>query len=277
MKLTIITINYNNASGLQKTMQSVVSQSFTDFEYLVIDGGSTDGSVALISKYATPLNLPQGDTKERFNWVTEPDEGVYSAMNKGIRMAKGEYCLFLNSGDYLSNEMVLSTVFSNEPTADIVIGNELRGAGRVKAPIKISFFDLYTSSLPHQSTFVKRKLFEEVGVYNEELRIVSDWEFWIKAIVIHNCSVAKLEIDITVYDITGISNTNIEQRTQERELVLTTLFPERVLEDYQTFEKYSQVLAYLKLINDNKMLRNVLKFSLSVFKKVGTIYKSIKK
>jgi len=277
MKLTIITINYNNASGLQKTMQSVVSQSFTDFEYLVIDGGSTDGSMALISKYATLLNLPQEEKKERFKWLSEPDKGIYFAMNKAIRMAQGDYCLFLNSGDYLCNDLVLDTVFNNELRADIVIGNELRGTGRVKAPDTITFFDLYCSSLPHQSTFIKSKLFEEVGVYNEALRIVSDWEFWIKAIVMHNCSVVKLEIDITIYDITGISNTNVEQRTQERELVLKSLFPESVLKDYLNFEKYSQVLAYLKLIENIKVLRTVLNFSLSVLKSMGTIYKSIKK
>ncbi|MDR2910496.1 MAG: glycosyltransferase [Bacteroidales bacterium] len=93
MKLSIITINLNNVAGLQKTIESVVKQTFTDYEYIVIDGGSTDGSADIIKQHANKITY----------WVSEPDKGIYNAMNKGIRVAKGEYCLFLNSGDWLIN------------------------------------------------------------------------------------------------------------------------------------------------------------------------------
>ena len=113
MKLSIISINRNNASGLRKTIESVVSQTYTDFEYIIIDGASTDGSIGVINEFATPLNLPQREKKEHpiINWISELDSGIYNAMNKGILKASGEYLLFLNSGDYLYNSEVLKNVF----------------------------------------------------------------------------------------------------------------------------------------------------------------------
>jgi acetyltransferase-like isoleucine patch superfamily enzyme len=125
MKLSIITINRNNAAGLRKTIESVVSQTYTDFEYIIIDGASTDDSVNIIKEYAE-ATLPCGEgLGERLYWVSEPDKGIYNAMNKGILKANGEYCLFLNSGDWLYDNDVLNDVFSISPTEDIVYGNDV--------------------------------------------------------------------------------------------------------------------------------------------------------
>ena len=98
-KLTIITINLNNAAGLEQTMQSVLSRTRQDIEYVVVDGASTDGSVEVVRHFADLFG-------ERMKWVSEPDAGIYNAMNKGIRMAAGEYLQFLNSGDYLAADDV---------------------------------------------------------------------------------------------------------------------------------------------------------------------------
>ena len=111
VKITIITINFNNCEGLGKTIDSVVSQSCHDYEYIVIDGGSTDGSVNVIKDNADNIDY----------WVSEKDDGIYNAMNKGIDHATGEYCLFLNSGDTLHDcEVIASVVPVLE--ADIVVG-----------------------------------------------------------------------------------------------------------------------------------------------------------
>ncbi len=98
MKYSIITINYNNRDGLRRTIESVVNQTFRDFEYIIIDGGSTDGSVEVIKEYANCIDY----------WVSEPDKGIYNAMNKGLKKCVGEWCLFLNSGDMLSEKSVLN-------------------------------------------------------------------------------------------------------------------------------------------------------------------------
>ncbi|MFT4805390.1 MAG: glycosyltransferase involved in cell wall biosynthesis, partial [Psychroserpens sp.] len=100
MKLSIITINFNNAVGLKKTIESVVNQTSNDFEYIVIDGGSNDGSVDVIKEYEAKVSY----------WVSEVDKGIYHAMNKGILLAKGDYLEFLNSGDILVNETVIQKI-----------------------------------------------------------------------------------------------------------------------------------------------------------------------
>ena len=110
--LSIITINLNNREGLRKTIESVVNQTFQDFEFIVIDGASTDGSVEVIQDYP------------RINyWISEPDTGIYNAMNKGIAKATGEYCLFLNSGDTLFQINTLTGILQSNPKGDIIFGN----------------------------------------------------------------------------------------------------------------------------------------------------------
>ena len=112
IKLTIITINFNHAEGLKRTIDSIVNQTFTDYEWIVVDGGSTDGSKELIEQY-----------KDHFAWwCSEPDKGVYNAMNKGITHAMGEYINFMNSGDIFATPTILEEIFSTPRTADILYG-----------------------------------------------------------------------------------------------------------------------------------------------------------
>ena len=114
MKLSIITINYNNRDGLKRTLQSVENQNTRDFEHVIIDGASTDGSAEDIRKYA--------ENKPNVIWVSEPDSGIYNAMNKGAKLASGEYLLFLNSGDDLYSSHVVQDFNKEKITADIVEG-----------------------------------------------------------------------------------------------------------------------------------------------------------
>ncbi|MEG1573526.1 MAG: glycosyltransferase family 2 protein, partial [Bacteroidales bacterium] len=112
-KLSIITINLNDAAGIEKTLKSIwEKQSFRDFEHIVIDGGSKDGSVEVIKKYEKNLAY----------WISEPDKGIYNAMNKGIAKATGEYLLFINGGDWLADD-VLAEVFAIPFEEDIVYGD----------------------------------------------------------------------------------------------------------------------------------------------------------
>lgn len=114
-KLSIITVNLNNREGLRKTIESVICQSFSDYEYIIIDGGSTDGSKELIELYQNKVTY----------WISETDKGIYNAMNKGIKTGKGDYCLFLNSGDWLVNSTVIEKEFSDSKQADIIYGNTI--------------------------------------------------------------------------------------------------------------------------------------------------------
>lgn len=227
MKLSIITVNLNNKDGLQKTIDSVISQTFKDFEWIVIDGGSTDGSKELIEKYSEFISY----------WVSEPDKGIYNAMNKGIRVAKGEYLQFLNSGDYLMASDVLDCFFAHRTEADIMYGYVARNVdGKVQnltgflAKDDISLIDLYYQTIPHQGSFFRSGLFEQFGLYNENLRIVADREFYIKTIIYGNVSVKFIPTTIAFFEDGGISSTS-PKYMQEKKQVLNSLVPPRVYKD----------------------------------------------
>ncbi len=197
MKLSIITINYNNIEGLQKTIDSVVCQTWTDFEWIVIDGGSTDGSKELIEQYQQHFSY----------WCSEPDKGVYNAMNKGIDKAKGEYLLFLNSGDALYDKDVLQKVDDLKLDADIITGQVERMDNQ--QPLRVYdesiLMQLYRDTLNHQGTFIKRKLFDNLR-YDENYKIVSDWKFWLQTIICGNAIVEVINVFVAKQDVTGISS-----------------------------------------------------------------------
>ena len=228
MRLSIITINYNNCEGLQKTIKSVVSQSFRDFEWIVIDGGSTDGSKELIEEHAESMAYH----------VSEPDRGIYHAMNKGIIQAKGEYCLFLNSGDYLLNDNVLQEVFLLHHHKDILIGwierykNGKRILDKGFDTDEITIRHLLRNSLPHQATFIKKELFDCYGLYDETLKIVSDWKFFMQCIILHDVSIENLCLSVTFYEGGGLSDYAENGGTTEWHKTLNEFFPRRVIDDF---------------------------------------------
>lgn len=204
MLVSIITINFNNKSGLSKTLQSVIGQKYDNFEYIVIDGASTDGSKDIIESHRDKITY----------YLSEPDKGIYDAMNKGIRQAKGKYCLFLNSGDYFINENTLATIFNERSyTEDILIGRQkyIGANGKeTKSPVlRASELDMpyfISSTLPHQATFIKKEILLQCGMYNTNYRIVSDWIFWIEAIVKHNCTIRILPEFVSYMEQGGVSN-----------------------------------------------------------------------
>lgn len=215
--LSIITINYNNAPGLKKTMDSVLQQTYGDFEYIVIDGNSSDGSKEVLKSYSN----------EKLIWLSEPDTGIYNAMNKGIRMAKGDYVLFLNSGDFLVSEDVLKKSIPKINRKVSFIGFNLlldtkNGRKLREHPEKISFSYLVSNTLSHPSTLIKRTMFEKYGLYNENNKIISDWEFFFKTIGLHGESFQKIPEVLTVFDMNGISSQkeNLARVKDERERVL---------------------------------------------------------
>ena len=231
--LSIITINLNNAEGLRKTIDSVREQSFTEFDFIVIDGGSTDASKQVIEQTSNWID----------NWVSESDKGIYQAMNKGIRLAKGEYCLFLNSGDWLAGPEVVANFVGSQPQADIVSGDvyyydNLKGEikWQIPSPDQITAKALFLGTLPHQATFIRRNLFNSIGLYNEQLRIASDWLFFVEALLVRDCTYQHYNTTIAFFNTDGIScnpETNDLPR-QEQLLILQQKYP-RFLPDYEYY------------------------------------------
>lgn len=239
MKLSIVTINYNNAEGLRKTLASVAAQTYCDIEHIIIDGGSTDGSVEVIRDYVNQCVMYD------VLWVSEKDKGIYNAINKGILRATGDYIQILNSGDLLASddaiERTMEELKKNDypellygNAVDVYEGERLSKHG---PNIEYSLKTLYQSTYPHDSTFFKRELFSEerYGLYDENLKIVSDWKWYLIAIGLGNVKPVYVDFDVTLFDITGISSTHKDLDKKERRQVLEEVLPPAILEDLDNF------------------------------------------
>ena len=245
MQLSIITINYNNAEGLRKTLASVASQTYADIEHVIVDGGSTDGSVEVIREYEQSLTSRLSPLASRLKWVSEKDTGIYNAMNKGIRMATGDYIQILNSGDMLFDAHVTQRMTvhleqinsQHEEPIGILYGNMIKvnAAGEVvgrSGYTEYSLRQFYSSTLNHDCAYIRKDLFEEYGLYDENLKIVSDWKWYLQAIGLGRVKPEYVDIDVTIFDDGGISETNLALRNKERRQVLEELLPPAVLWDY---------------------------------------------
>jgi glycosyltransferase involved in cell wall biosynthesis len=212
--LTVVTINWNNYNGLIKTVQSVLKQSVLPFEFLVIDGASSDKSVAYLksNKYSI------------LKWISEKDKGVYNAMNKGWRLAKGEYCIFLNSGDIFVDSDVLKNVSKLiDPSADIVYGCHLWGSkdGARWNPKKDFRFREILNHTPisHQATFIKKAQLEKVGGFKSNYKIIADWGVLLESMRMH-ARLQKISLDICIAEEAGVSNVSEKEVMKERRLYL---------------------------------------------------------
>ncbi len=294
MRLSIITINYNNAEGLYRTIQSVKSQTFRDFEHIIVDGASTDGSVEIIREYADNEDIrPEGYkairqenskadnlsslpnhliTSSPITWISEKDRGVYDAQNKGIRLAHGEYCYFLNAGDTFCNEHVLELIFKPltfnlsplTSTPDILYGNEIivdgngQRVGIARGVANPSFVDLYNSCMKHQASFVRRSLFDKYGMYDADMRICSDFDWFFRVIAFHNeVTLHYKDVDIAYFENTGLSYHSPEFCAKERQQILDRYMSKRMQRDYLLLGRYPR----LSRVGDSKMVKLLLRIA----------------
>lgn len=237
MTLSIITINWNNAAGLEKTISSVAAQTCKEFEYVIVDGVSTDGSVDVIKNHESEI--------AHLQWVSEPDTGIYNAMNKGIRMATGDYIQILNSGDMLANPNVVQKMckaLEAKAYPDIMYGNMIKDSINGKkirdkgfAGRKTTMIDFFHSTLNHDPAYIKRSLFEKFGYYREDLPITADWRWYVEAIPFGGVEPVYVDIDVTIFDMTGVSETQLAKREQERDEELQRILPLGVYQDYKNY------------------------------------------
>ena len=291
MKLSIITINYNNAEGLRRTLASVASQTFRDFEHIIVDGGSTDDSVEIIRQYADNEAIrPENNnadnlassphhliTSSPITWISEKDRGVYDAQNKGIRLAHGEYCYFLNAGDTFCADDVLERMFSpnsliaSSPNRqpDILYGNEIivdgngQRVGIARGVTNPTFVDLYNSCMKHQASFIRRSLFDKYGMYDADMRICSDFNWFFRVIAFHDeVTLQYKDVDIAYFENTGISYHNPELCAKERQQILDLYMSKRMQRDYAVLSKYPR----LSRGGDNKMVKLLLRIANKLLK-----------
>lgn len=247
MKLSIITVNLDNCEGLRRTIDSVIAQSFNDFEWIVIDGGSTDGSKELIERNADFFSY----------WVSEPDKGIYNAMNKGIKAAKGDYLQFLNSGDWLHDSEVLQDVFSTDWKTDIIycdyefyVDGQLFSTEKTPSDLQLSY--LVNHWIGHSASFIKRHLFDE-NPYDESYHIVSDWKFFIQQ-ALQGHTFQHLSRIVSCVDDSGISITNQALVQQERNNIVASILPQCIKNDIKEYNRITddRKLMELKRYKDDR-------------------------
>ena len=212
---SIITVSYNEVASIRQTLDSIVNQTFKDFELIVVDGGSTDGTKEIIAQYNGLISW----------WCSEPDKGIYNAMNKGIAHATGKYVNFMNAGDSFFNNDVLQHVYDSRLCPDVIEGHVVRtdSKTRHKDVYEDLYVHLFSDTLSHQGTFIRRELLIS-HPYDEKYKIVSDWKFWIETLILEERSYAFLDLDIAYCDISGISSTYPQKIAKEREEVIQELF-----------------------------------------------------
>lgn len=297
MILSIITINYNNAEGLRKTLASVAAQTYRNIEHIIIDGGSTDGSVDIIREYEEQLHITHSTI--HIHWISEPDKGIYNAMNKGIEIALGkrvvdtfnrsersedknkelpDYIQILNSGDLLAAPDVTERMMAalkaqndgrsrtdvlNEPLSlndgvAVLYGNMLKSYDGKKIVNRDtcgngmytpeSFLYFYKGTLNHDCAYIRRDLFEKYGLYNEQMKICSDWEWYVRTIILGGEKPVYTNIDVTIFDMNGVSESygkNADIIKSERREYLESILPPSVLRDYDQF--VFPILQYQRL------------------------------
>ena len=289
MKLSIVTINYNNAEGLRRTLNSVTAQTYHDIEHIIVDGGSTDGSVDIIREYENTIkrSVTINQSTIQVKWVSEPDMGIYNAMNKGIEIALGrrvvntnhtsnithhtsqeslcDYIQILNSGDILASPDVtermmnalhsfIRSTLNDKIDVPILYGNMIKKdyiTGKIlgkSREVEYSLRQYFSSTMNHDCCYFRRDLFETYGLYDESLKIVSDWKWFLQAIGLGKVKPVYVDIDVTIFDASGISETNLALRNQERRQVLEELLPPAILADYDKYafpmEQYNRLKKY---------------------------------
>ena len=249
MKLSIITVNLNNISGLKKTHKSVVEQTSTDYEWIVIDGGSTDGSKELLEEYSEKIDY----------WVSEKDHGIYEAMNKGIKVAKGDYLQFLNSGDSLADPDIIKRFCERHNTEDVIYGNAIivdkddHEIKRFHAPGFVKFSYFFGHALNHQATFFSKRCFKDYR-YNEENRIASDIELYMYLMYNHY-TFQKWNEYVVRFDNSGLSS---RKAKDEFAGIVDRVLAKGIKADYQELIQFRDVdLAIMikRIINSNRILR----------------------
>lgn len=279
MTLSIITINYNNIEGLRKTIDSVLSQTWHDFEWIIIDGGSTDGSKELIED--TAKQLASSDFNPLSYWCSEPDKGIYNAMNKGIKHCNGEYINCMNSGDSFYDTHTLEKVFKVTYKAGVLYGDTLRIGKDTYIetfPDTFDIYYLYHKCLCHQAMFVKTTLLQKNG-FDEKYRICADYAKWIE-LSMNNIEFKHINHIICKFDGFGISAAYKELMKKENAKLFSELIPTHVTRLIKKHEEYVEYDAYYAFQAKEIIKHKGLTFRLFCFyidfisylKKIKTIF-----
>lgn len=259
MKVSVITACYNAEATLEDTLRSVAKQTYPDIEYIIADGASTDKTLEIIEKYRNNISV----------LITEPDKGVYNAMNEGIKAATGDLIIFLNADDIFINELVIERFanFAKERKEGLILGDIVfldKYTGKVyheKQPL-IDGIQLLKSTVFHPATFFRREVFEKYGLYNEENKIASDYEWYVNYFVKNSGNYAYLDKPVTVFSMGGLSSNEKynEIHKTERETIQKKYFTNNQIKTFEILNNF-----FSRKINKIKFRKFLAKLKINKF------------
>ena len=249
IKVSIITIGKNVVNDIERTIKSVVEQSYGHIEYIVIDGNSNDGTQEIIEKYKESIHV----------YVSEKDTGIYNAMNKGVQWATGEWVLFINAGDYLITSNVIGTWvhYLSTTEAGICFGRILWDSPR-DFSISVSehaylnkSWQLIDNNFPHPATFYRHSEFKKIGWFDEQYQIMADYELNLRSLVFYKIKYSYYPIITTVFNAGGVSNSGIYNVKIgiENQLILDRYFPVALLKLKRSSPRIFKQKNFLWFIN----------------------------
>jgi glycosyltransferase involved in cell wall biosynthesis len=203
VKISVITVCKNEVKTIERTIRSVAEQTYQQIEHVIVDGQSTDGTVDVLENY-----------EHRCRIISERDDGLYDAMNKGVKNATGDFLLFLNAGDYLLHESVIDSCVTlmsqvSDPVdvfyGDVLLYNAEQGSGSLWAPQQRSRLGLFKTCLPHPSTFFSKQAFEKNGLFDTSFKIAGDYEWFIRGMEKNNIRYSHINALVTLFNTGGVS------------------------------------------------------------------------
>lgn len=229
--ISIITVCLNSIKHIERCIVSVEEQSYKNIEFIIVDGGSSDGTLDVIGRHKSHIS----------KIISESDSGIYNAMNKGLKCAGGDIIFFLNSDDYFADNNVLSDViecYRDDPDLEVLYGDQIRTDGNrwsyIKQPDHIGRRTLARRTIQHQTIFVRHKVFNDIGGFDENLRIVSDYLWLLELFLVRKCRYKHIARVITIMSALGVSGTTPFETERRRvmkkyfsglEILLYRVFP----------------------------------------------------
>ena len=252
--ISIITAVYNGSATIGETIKSISAQTFTNFEYIIIDGGSTDGTLDILRKHNDEIDY----------WVSAPDNGIYDAFNKGIDLAKGDWLYFIGADDRLFDNSVLEKVFSKSIDSEFLYGNVFLEEEEEIVFGKFLPKNLYMQNICQQAIFYNKRLFQRIGKFNLKYQLLADWDFNIKAFGLKSTKPYYLDTVVAVYSIYGMSNNVCDiVFLADRERLFRETFGTLFFVRQKVFFTLKSVLNYIK---NPRKLRNLLARRKKIYK-----------
>ncbi len=237
--ISIITAAYNANATIERTIKSILDQKYTNFEYIIIDGCSTDGTIDTIKRYDELIDY----------WVSEPDKGIYDALNKGIDLALGEWLYFIGANDRLASDDVLSSIFTKPPKSKMIYGNVIWGnTGRIYDG-EFSKRKLFYNNICQQSIFYHRDLFSKLGKFELKYPILADWFFNMQAFSEKDTHPVFINCIVALYSEGGMSTANVDNIFyHDHEKIIKETFGLWNFLYFRSYNIWKELMSFLGLL-----------------------------